>query len=153
VKALLQRVSRAEVTVSGGSVGQVGRGLLIFLGVGRDDTEKEADWLAEKILGLRIFPDPAGLMNVPVTDTGGSILLISQFTLLGDCRKGKRPSFSQAAEPVKAEALYLYLGRKLAEKIPVAWGQFGAMMEVSLINDGPVTFLVEKTPEIKTASA
>jgi D-tyrosyl-tRNA(Tyr) deacylase len=120
--------------------------MLIFLGVGRGDTRSEADWLAGKILGLRIFGDESGNLNLSLGEVSGEILLISQFTLLGDCRKGRRPSFTEAADPALARELYEYLGQALARSVPVAWGRFGAHMEVSLVNDGPVTFILEKNP-------
>jgi D-tyrosyl-tRNA(Tyr) deacylase len=146
LKALIQRVTKAQVRVEGEIKGEIEHGLLVFLGVGQGDTNVEALWLADKILGLRIFADDNGAMNVPITSVGGSILLVSQFTLMGDCRKGKRPSFSQAALPESAQALYQYFGRLLEKIVPVSFGEFGAHMEVSLINDGPVTFMLEKTP-------
>jgi D-tyrosyl-tRNA(Tyr) deacylase len=118
---------------------------LVFVGVGLDDDEKDADWLAEKIVNLRIFSDDAGQMNLNLIEISGSILLVSQFTLEGDCQKGRRPSFSGAAPPARAEELYLYLGQGLQKFVPVRFGQFGAHMEISLVNDGPVTFMVEKT--------
>jgi D-tyrosyl-tRNA(Tyr) deacylase len=143
MKVLIQRATWARATVDGQIVGAIGPGLLVFLGVAKGDSEKEADWLAEKITNLRIFADQAGQMNRSLLEIQGSILLVSQFTLLGDCRKGRRPSFSEAEAPARAEELYLYLGRRLAESAPVSYGAFGAHMKISLENDGPVTFLVE----------
>jgi D-tyrosyl-tRNA(Tyr) deacylase len=143
---LLQRVTEARVTVDGGEVGRIGPGLLALVGAARGDDEAAADWLAEKILGLRIFGDAEGKMNLSVREIGGSILLVSQFTLLADCRRGRRPSFVGAAEPALANDLYLYLGRYLENHVPVAYGVFGAHMAVSLVNDGPVTIMLEKAP-------
>jgi D-tyrosyl-tRNA(Tyr) deacylase len=144
VKALIQRVSEASVSVDGEVSGRIARGLLVLVGAARGDDAEAADWLAEKIVGLRIFSDAAGKMNLSLLDVGGQALVISQFTLLGDCRKGRRPSFVQAAEPALAEALYQRLGRKMAESVEVAWGRFGADMKVSLVNDGPVTLMLER---------
>jgi D-tyrosyl-tRNA(Tyr) deacylase len=134
----------ASVTVDGEMTGQIGSGLLALVGVAQGDDEATVDWAAEKMLGLRIFGDEAGKMNLSVADVGGSILLVSQFTLLGDCRKGRRPSFVLAAPPELANRLYEYLGRVLAQKVPVAFGRFAAHMKVSLINDGPVTMILER---------
>jgi D-tyrosyl-tRNA(Tyr) deacylase len=132
--------------VSGEIAGAIGPGLLVFVGVGQEDGEKEADWLAEKIVNLRIFADQDGQMNASLLDTKGAVLLVSQFTLLGDCRKGRRPGFSAAAPPELAERLYRYLGQRLTDSVPVSYGVFGAHMKISLVNDGPVTFMVERTP-------
>lgn len=145
--ALVQRVSEASVTIDGAVVGRIGQGLLVLLGAARGDDAVEADWLAEKVAGLRIFPDAAGKMGLSLQDIGGQALVVSQFTLLGDCRKGKRPSFSRAADPVEAEALYERFGKRLAERVEVAWGRFGAHMDVSLVNDGPVTLMLESPAE------
>jgi len=132
------------VEVKGSVVGTIGPGLLIFLGVGQDDTQKDSLYLADKIAYLRIFPDPAGAMNLSLMDTGGAALVVSQFTLSGDCRKGRRPSFAHAARPEKAKALYEHFIRLLKEKdIHVETGRFQEMMDVSLINDGPVTLLLD----------
>jgi len=144
MRAVVQRVKRARVEVKGSVVGTIGPGLLIFLGVGQDDTEKDSLYLADKIAYLRIFPDPAGAMNLSLMDTGGAALVVSQFTLSGDCRKGRRPSFAHAARPEKAKALYEHFIRLLKEKdIHVETGRFQEMMDVSLINDGPVTLLLD----------
>ena len=144
--ALVQRVKEARVEVNNAVVGEVGPGLLILLGVHVDDTQKEADWLAKKCTSLRIFPDEKGLMNESVLDCDGEILVVSQFTLYGNTRKGNRPSFVASAPPDKAEPLYLYfvqeLEKALGKKIPT--GVFGAHMDVHLVNDGPVTLWVEK---------
>lgn len=144
MRVLLQRVTSASVSVAGQSVGAISIGLLVFLGVSKFDSEKDVDYLAEKILGLRIFPDADGKMNVNVVDSGGGILVISQFTLYGDCRKGRRPSFDDAARPELAQHLYEYFLAELRRRgIDPAAGIFQADMQVSLTNDGPVTFLLE----------
>ncbi|MDD2317124.1 MAG: D-aminoacyl-tRNA deacylase [Desulfobacterales bacterium] len=147
MRAVIQRVTQSSVSVSGQIVGRIGPGLLVLLGVARQDTEKDADFLVEKIMHLRIFEDEAGKMNRSLVDIGGQMLVVSQFTLLGDCRKGRRPSFVQAAPPETAESLYQYFVDRIREKrIVVQTGRFRAMMEVSLVNDGPVTFIVESAP-------
>ncbi|CEK19632.1 D-aminoacyl-tRNA deacylase [Chthonomonas calidirosea] len=149
MRAVVQRVSQACVRVveegqEAREVASIGRGFLVLLGVHSADTEREARVLAEKIAGLRVMEDADGKMNLALADVGGSVLLISNFTLYGDCRKGRRPSFSAAAPPIQAERLYRLFGEALAaQNIPVAWGVFGAHMEVELVNDGPVTFVVE----------
>ena len=144
MRAVVQRVKESKVEVDGKSVGAIGPGLLIFLGVGEDDSEKDCDYLANKIVHLRIFPDREDLMNLSLIDTGGSALVVSQFTLWGDCRKGRRPSFVRAARPEKAEGLYeRFIGLLKEKGIEVATGQFQAMMDVSLINDGPVTLMLD----------
>ncbi|MEM7096617.1 MAG: D-aminoacyl-tRNA deacylase [Pseudomonadota bacterium] len=145
MKALLQRVSRAAVEVEGRTVGEIDRGLLVFLGVEQGDTSEQADWLIDKTLGLRIFPDLEKPMNLSLMDVGGQILVVSQFTLAADTTKGKRPGFSTAAPPELAEALYEHFVRGVAQQMPVQTGEFGADMQVSLINDGPVTFLLERS--------
>lgn len=144
--ALIQRVSEASVEVEGEVVGRIGRGLLILLGVHRDDTEKEATWVARKCAKLRIFPDEEGRMNRSLADIGGEALVVSQFTLYGSTDKGNRPSFSESAPPGRAEEHYERFVENLQEHLgtPVQTGVFGAMMQVQLINDGPVTFRVEK---------
>jgi D-tyrosyl-tRNA(Tyr) deacylase len=144
MRAVVQRVSRAGVTVDGEVVGAVGRGLLVLLGVGPADTEAESRWLADKVVGLRIFPDHEGKMNRDVAAAGGGVLVVSQFTLYGDCRKGRRPSFIAAAPPGVAEPLYeAFVAAVRAQGVPAATGRFGAMMQVELVNDGPVTLLVD----------
>ena len=144
MRLLLQRVSQASVTVDGNTVGSIRTGLLILAGMARTDTESEVDYLSDKVLGLRIFPDDAGKMNRNIVDAGGSLLIVSQFTLYGDCRKGRRPSFDEAAAPEQAQALYNYLVEKLrAGPVPVQTGVFQAMMEVHLVNQGPVTILID----------
>ncbi len=130
--------------VHGKVAGEIGRGLLVLLGVGEGDSDTQAHWLAEKISGLRIFEDEAGKMNLSVEDVGGSLLVVSQFTLYGDCRKGRRPSFTDAAPPEEADRLYEVFVARLRERgLPVETGVFQAMMEVHLVNDGPVTLVVE----------
>ena len=142
--AVVQRVSECEVHVQDKTIGRIGQGLLVLLGVSRSDDEKDADYLADKITYLRIFQDDDGKMNRSLVDTGGEMLIVSQFTLLGDCRKGRRPSFVQAAPPEKAERLYDYFVNQVRLKgISVATGQFQAMMDVSLVNDGPVTLILQ----------
>ncbi|MEM0961998.1 MAG: D-aminoacyl-tRNA deacylase [Bacteroidota bacterium] len=146
--ALVQRVSSASVRVDGEVVGDVGHGLLVLLGVVKGDTRAEADWLADKLARLRIFRDGDGRMNRSVVDVGGGALVVSQFTLAGDVRKGTRPSYDKAARPEVAKPLYEAFAAQLAEHIgtPVATGVFGATMEVSLVNDGPVTLWVDRAP-------
>ena len=144
MRAVVQRVSESEVTVDGESVGRIGRGLMVLLGVAGGDTETEVRFLADKIPRLRIFEDDGGKMNRSLLDVGGGMLVVSQFTLLADCRKGRRPSFVQAAQPETANALYEDFVRRVRELgIHVETGQFGAMMAVSLVNDGPVTLILE----------
>jgi D-aminoacyl-tRNA deacylase len=147
--ALIQRVQQASVEVDGAVVGAIGPGLLVLLGVAHGDTEREADWLARKTTDLRVFPDADGKMNRSLLDTGGEVLVVSQFTLLGDARKGNRPSFVGAAPPEEADRLYRYFAAKLSEALgrPVPTGVFGAMMQVRLVNDGPVTLWVERKGE------
>ena len=144
MRLVLQRVSRASVTVDGNAVGSIRTGLLILVGIAKTDTKLEVDYLSDKVLGLRIFPDTEGKMNRNIVDAGGSLLIVSQFTLYGDCRRGRRPSFDEAASPEQAEALYNYLVEKLrAGPVPVQTGVFQAMMEVHLVNQGPVTILMD----------
>ncbi len=142
--AVIQRVQKAEVTVRGKTAGSIGAGLCILLGVAKGDSETEADYLAGRIAGLRIFADGNGKMNVSLKDISGSALVVSQFTLCGEWRKGRRPGFTAAAEPGEAERLYQYFCRVLQRMaVPVETGAFGAMMQVSLVNDGPVTFVLD----------
>jgi len=148
MRAVVQRVSRAAVVIDGETVGAIQRGLLVLLGVAPADTEKEARWLAEKVAGLRVFNDEAGKMNLGVAEVGGGVLVVSQFTLYGDCRKGRRPSFIAAAPPEIAMPLYeAFVNALRALGLPVATGRFGAMMQVELVNDGPVTLILD-TKEI-----
>jgi D-tyrosyl-tRNA(Tyr) deacylase len=144
MRAVVQRVKRARVEVDGQTVGEIGPGLLIFLGVGEEDSEKECDHLANKIAHLRIFPDDQGLMNLSLTEIEGAVLVVSQFTLWGDCRKGRRPSFTRAAPPEKARELYEhFIGILRGKGLQVATGKFQEMMDVHLVNDGPVTLLLD----------
>lgn len=147
MRAVLQRVSEARVEVDGRVTGAIGRGLLVLLGVAREDTPADADCLADKILGLRIFPDEQGKMNRSVAETGGAVLVVSQFTLYGDTRKGRRPSFDRAAPQEQARQLYQYFVEALRRRHHlVETGVFQARMQVHLINDGPVTMLCESRP-------
>jgi D-tyrosyl-tRNA(Tyr) deacylase len=144
VKAVIQRVSQAQVDVGSETVGRIERGILVLLGVAKGDEEKEADWLAEKIVNLRIFEDSEGKMNLSLMDIAGELLVVSQFTLAGNCAKGRRPSFDTAAPPAEANRLYEYFVSKMKNLgCPVATGIFQADMQVGLINDGPVTFILE----------
>jgi D-tyrosyl-tRNA(Tyr) deacylase len=144
MRAVVQRVSRSSVQVDGKTTGEIGRGINVLLGVTTGDTEADADYLAEKIANLRIFEDEAGKMNCSLMDIGGAMLCISQFTLYGDCRKGRRPSFSTAAEPVRAEQLYEYFMSTVRQMgVEVASGVFRAHMDVYIQNDGPVTLLLD----------
>lgn len=152
MRAIIQRVKSAPVTVDDRPVARIGRGLCILLGVGTDDTERDAEWTADKTANLRIFEDAEEKMNLSLLDIGGEALVVSQFTLYGDARKGRRPSFTEAAPPEKADALYLYYADLLRRSdIPTQTGEFGAHMLVSIENDGPVTIILdtggrEKTP-------
>jgi D-aminoacyl-tRNA deacylase len=144
MRAVVQRVKQSSVLINGQSIASIGSGLLVLLGVAKNDTEKEADFLAEKIPNLRIFEDKNEKMNLSLLDTGGRMLVVSQFTLLGNCRKGRRPSYIDAAEPDMANALYEYFMEQVrARGIEVHSGRFKAMMDVHLINEGPVTLIVE----------
>ena len=144
MKVLIQRVSSASVSVEGAVVGAIARGLLVFLGIEKGDTEAEAGWNAAKTAALRIFPDEAGRMNLSVSDIGGEVLVVSQFTLAGSTRRGNRPSFEAAAEPAVAVGLYESFVAALRRRgLAVATGSFRAMMDVALVNDGPVTILLD----------
>jgi len=144
VRAVVQRVDRGSVTVEGFVAGEIGRGLVVLLGVGRGDTENDAGFLADKVANLRIFEDEQGKMNLSILDTGGSVLAVSQFTLFGDCRKGRRPGFSEAAPPEEARSLYEIFVRELEKLgVRVAMGCFREHMTVEIINDGPVTLLLD----------
>ncbi|MFN6103794.1 MAG: D-aminoacyl-tRNA deacylase [Planctomycetaceae bacterium] len=147
MRAVVQRVKRAQVTVAGEIVGEIGPGLLVLLGVAHDDTADDVAWMAGKLTGLRIFEDDAGKMNLGLTDVRGSMLVVSQFTLLGDCQKGRRPSFIQAARPEVARPLYQQFVAAVGQLgSPTATGIFQAEMQVELVNDGPVTLVVESRP-------
>ncbi|UCH62235.1 MAG: D-tyrosyl-tRNA(Tyr) deacylase [Fidelibacterota bacterium] len=142
--AVLQRVSKAQVTIDGQVTGSIGQGLVVLLGVHRDDTEADSTFLVEKTANMRIFGDAAGKMNLSLLDVGGSALAVSQFTLVGDWRKGRRPSYINAAAPEEGERLYEHFMDGLQERnIHVESGRFGAMMQVQLVNDGPVTFVLD----------
>jgi len=144
MRTVVQRVKESSVTVDGNIIGKIGAGLLILLGIAKKDTINDIDFIADKILNLRIFEDENNKMNRSILDTGGEMLVVSQFTLLGDCRKGRRPSFIDAAEPEKANELYEKFVEKIRGKgVKVQTGMFRAMMDVSLVNDGPVTLIVE----------
>ena len=143
MKAVVQRTARAIVSIDGNTVGRIDRGLLVLLGIEPDDGEADIEYMVKKCSGLRIFEDENGKMNLSVQDVGGSILLVSQFTLLGDARKGNRPSFTGAAVPEKAIPIYERVIFELAKRLPVQTGVFGADMQVELVNDGPVTILLD----------
>ena len=144
MRAVVQRVSRASVTVGNEIAGEIGLGLLVLLGVGEGDTRAEADYLAEKIIGLRIFEDAGGKMNLPVGEVGGALLVVSQFTLYGDARRGKRPSFDAAAPPEQARELYEYFVERVrAAGVGCETGRFQEAMQVELVNEGPVTILLD----------
>ncbi len=148
--ACIQRVSRAKVTVDGEIRGEIKRGLLVLLGVAQGDTDADAEVLARKLVGLRVFEDEQRKMNLALNDVNGAMLVVSQFTLLGDCRKGRRPSFTAAAPPEKAKRLYEYFVARVSEQgIPTATGRFAAMMNVELVNDGPVTLMIDSRDLIK----
>jgi len=152
MRAVIQRVSEASVHVNGECTGQIGHGLAVFLGIATDDRQRDADYLSEKIIGLRIFPDENGKFARSVQEVKGSILIVSQFTLYGDCRKGRRPSFTAAAGVDKALPLYEYFVTTLRQKnMPVATGRFQAAMAVHLVNDGPVTLIIDSNESRKTA--
>lgn len=144
MRAVIQRVSRAAVFVGQDETGAIGAGLLLLLGVHRADQQADLEWLVDKVVHLRVFEDEEGKMNRSLLDTGGSMLIVSQFTLYGDCRKGRRPGYSQAALPAQAEALYQdFIAAVRKRGVPVATGRFGASMAVQLVNDGPVTLLLD----------
>lgn len=152
MKVVLQRVRHARVRIQERVVGEIARGLLVFVGIGQTDTATEGEWLARKIASLRVFPDEAGQMNRSVKEIGGGILIVSQFTLYGDTRKGTRPSFNDAAKPEVARTLYETFLRQVATEHgqPIAAGEFGADMQVELVNDGPVTLVIDspaKSPQ------
>ena len=146
MRVVLQRVSEASVTVGEETVGSIGPGLLLLVGFTESDDQSQVDWMAEKVVGLRIFPDDEGKMNRSLEDVDGELLVVSQFTLYGDCSKGRRPSFVHAAHPDLAVPLYESFVTRLSERVgrPVETGEFGAAMDVSLVNDGPVTLVLER---------
>ncbi|HZR65285.1 MAG TPA: D-aminoacyl-tRNA deacylase [Terriglobales bacterium] len=147
MRAVVQRVSRAEVSVEKEIIGQIGPGLLVLLGISKNDTQSDADYLAAKIPGLRIFDDEKGKMNLSLVDTHGAVLAVSQFTLYGDARKGKRPSFDEAAPPQLARELYEHFVKRIREAgVICETGRFQATMQVELVNDGPVTILLDSKP-------
>jgi D-tyrosyl-tRNA(Tyr) deacylase len=151
MKLVVQRVSKAHVLVHEHTVGEIGPGLLVFLGISRDDSKEEADYLIDKLLWLRIFRDEEDKMNRNIQDAKGALLVVSQFTLYGDCRRGRRPSFEQAAPPAAARELYDYfLEAARRTGVPVQSGEFQAMMEVHLVNDGPVTILIDSADRKRT---
>ena len=150
MRVVLQRVSQASVTVSGEVAGAIGPGVVVLVGVARDDSERDADYLADKVINLRVFPDGEGRMNRSLLETGGELLVISQFTLYGDCRKGRRPDFTSAAPPEEARRLYDYFVKALRERcnIRIATGVFQAEMDVSLTNRGPVTVICDSIKRV-----
>lgn len=148
MRAVIQRVKEASVSIDGERVGRISKGILILLGVSADDTEAEADWMVNKLAQLRIFNDDDGKMNLSLEDVGGAALVVSQFTLFGDCRKGRRPSYIKAARPETAIPLYEYFVNEFRKAgFQTETGRFGAMMDVALVNDGPVTLIVETPGE------
>jgi len=148
MRAVIQRVSRASVTVSGEVVGEIGAGLLVLLGVEQEDSQEDVNWMANKVMGLRVFPDGEGKMNLDVGEVDGEILVVSQFTLLGDCRKGRRPSFVKAALPDEAKLLYgSFVAELRGQGMSIQEGRFQQHMDVELVNDGPVTLLIDSRRE------
>ena len=147
MKLVVQRVDNAKVVVDNKTVGKIGKGYMVLLGVGENDTEEEADYLAKKLIGLRIFEDENEKMNLSIKDVNGELLIISQFTLYGDCSHGNRPSFITAMKPDRANELYEYFCEKCNKEVHVEKGVFGAHMDVSLLNSGPVTIIIEKEHE------
>lgn len=143
MRAVVQRVSSGKVTVAGETTGEIGRGLVVYLGCGKGDTDADAEWMLEKILGLRIFENDAGKMDLSVLDVGGALLVVSQFTLFGDVRKGRRPSFESAMPPAEAKTLYEAFCAKARARVTVGTGRFQAEMSVTQTNEGPVTIWIE----------
>ena len=149
MRLVIQRVSEAAVIVNESTVGSITRGLAVFIGIGQQDTEEDANYLIDKLLGLRVFPDENGKMNRNIQEAGGSLLLVSQFTLYGDCRRGRRPSFDRAAPPERAQTLYRYFVESARQgPVPVETGIFQASMQVHLVNEGPVTLLIDSAERI-----
>lgn len=149
MRLVIQRVSEASVTVNQSTIGSIRRGLAVFVGIGQQDTEADANYLIDKLLGLRIFPDENGKMNRNIQDAGGSLLLVSQFTLYGDCRRGRRPSFDRAAAPERAQVLYRYFVESARRgPVPVETGIFQAAMQIQLVNEGPVTLLMDSAEKV-----
>jgi len=154
MRLVIQRVLHAEVTVSGKQVGKIGKGLLVLVGIGPEDTEKDADRYLSKLIRLRIFEDSDGKTNLSLTDVGGGLLLVSQLTLLADVSEGNRPGFSGTGDPARAKALYEYMIRRAGETVPdVEQGEFGAQMEVTLANDGPFTIVLDENTMRKKGTA
>lgn len=152
MRLVIQRVKESRVIVNGSTTGSIRSGLLVLIGIAREDTRAEADYMVDKLLGLRIFPDDSGKMNRNVEESGGSLLLVSQFTLYGDCRKGRRPSFDRAAPPEQAQELYRYFVESARRGVvPVETGIFQATMDVHLVNDGPVTILLDSDDRRKSS--
>jgi D-tyrosyl-tRNA(Tyr) deacylase len=144
MRLVVQRVSQARVSVEDETVGQINRGVLVYVGVEKNDGEREVNFMADKIVNLRIFPDAGGKMNLNLAEVGGTVLSISQFTLASHIKKGRRPDFNNAEEPARAELLYRLFNERLSESVKVEEGIFGAMMKIHSINDGPVTFIIER---------
>jgi len=152
LRLVIQRVKESRVIVSGSTTGAIRSGLMVLIGIAREDTRAEADYMLDKLLGLRIFPDDSGKMNRNIAESGGSLLLVSQFTLYGDCRKGRRPSFDRAAPPQQAQELYEYfVAAARSSAVPVETGIFQATMEVHLVNDGPVTIWLDSDDRRKNS--
>lgn len=148
MRCVVQRVNRAHVSINNQVISSIGKGILVFLGIEKKDSNTDADYLLEKVVNLRIFEDSEGKMNLSLHDIAGEMLVVSQFTLLGDCRKGRRPSYIRAEEPTKAKNLYEYFMGRAREKVShVREGEFQAMMEIGLFNDGPVTLLIDSRKE------
>ena len=143
MKAVIQRVEEASVTIEGVKTASIGQGCLVLLGAAADDDDRDVKVLAKKLIDLRIFMDEAGKTNLSIEDVGGELLIVSQFTLLADCRKGRRPSFFKAGDPRQAEELYEEFVKECSKRVPVSHGEFGAVMKVSLVNDGPFTILLD----------
>ena len=151
MRAVVQRVERASITVAGNEIARIGKGILALVAIAGEDSQRDLEWMAKKIVELRIFDDVEGRLNLSLLDVGGQLLLVSQFTLFGDCRKGRRPSFSDAAPPTKAQALYDTFVGIVRQWVPnVQSGQFQAAMEVELVNSGPVTLIIDSREKFRT---